>query len=73
MPFRDLFQNYYSFILLLGLVILVLVILYKFGFPSTTQASPVLIQSGGELGTNAYYIVFGIVLVILIVNYIYKR
>ena len=66
-------QNYYSFILLLGLVILVLVILYKFGFPSTTQASPVLIQSGGELGTNAYYIVFGIVLVILIVNYIYKR
>jgi hypothetical protein len=66
-------QNYYSFILLLGLVILVFVILYNFGFSSTTQASPVFIQSGGELRTNAYYMVFGIVLVILIINYIYKR
>ena len=56
-------QNYYSFLLLLGLAIVILIILYKFGFSSTTENTPPLLQSGGELGINAYYIVFGIIIV----------
>ena len=66
-------QNYYSFILLLGLVILVIIILYKFGMPEAAQSNPPLMQTGGELGINAYYIVFAIILVILTINFIYKR
>jgi hypothetical protein len=66
-------QNYYSFILLLGLAILVIIILYKFGMPQASQSNPPLMQTGGELGINAYYIVFAIILVILIINFIYKR
>ena len=62
-------QKYYSFLLLLGLVIIVIILLYKFGLSSpVTPTSPPLMQTGGELGTNTYYIIFGIVLVILIVK-----
>ena len=61
-------QNYYSFLLLLGLAIVILIILYKFGFSSTETTQP-LIQTGGELGTNAYYIIFGIILVACIFYY----
>ena len=61
-------QNYYSFLLLLGLAIVILIMLYKFGFSSTETTQP-LIQTGGELGTNAYYIVFGIILVACIFYY----
>jgi hypothetical protein len=61
-------QNYYSFLLLLGLAIVILIILYKFGFSSTETTQP-LIQSGGELGTSAYYIVFGIILVACFLYY----
>ena len=66
-------QNYYSFVLLMGLAIVVLFILYKFGLPSPTQNNTPLIQSGGELGTNAYYVIFGIILVILISNFMLNR
>jgi hypothetical protein len=66
-------QNYYSFILLLGLAILSIIILYKFtGFKTETTITPPIavpsIQSGGELGINAYYIVFGIIIVTLIIS-----
>jgi hypothetical protein len=65
-------QNYYSFWLLLSLVIIFFIILYKFGIPSTSQLVS-SIQSGGELGINAYYILFGIILVIIIANFIQNR
>ena len=63
-------QNYYSFLLLLGLAIVILIILYKFGFSSTTEIAPPLLQSGGELGINAYYIVFGIIIVAVFLHFI---
>jgi len=67
-------KNYYSFILLLGIAIIVIIVLFYFTSSttsSTNMATP-LIQSGGELGKNAYYFIFGIILVILIIHY-YKN
>jgi hypothetical protein len=64
-------QNYYSFLLLLGLAIVILIILYKFGFSSTTENAPPVLQSGGELGINAYYIIFGIILLLLFFKFIF--
>ena len=58
-------QNYYSFLLLMLLAILVIFLLYKFSIPST-QSSTTFVQNGGELGTNAYYIVFGLFLLVLL-------
>ena len=62
-------QNYYSFLLLLGLAIVILIILYKFGFSSTTENIPPVLQSGGELGINAYYIIFGIIIVAFFLHF----
>jgi hypothetical protein len=66
-------QNYYSFLLLLGLVIVIIIVLYKFGFSSTTENATPLLQSGGELGINAYYIVFGIVIVAFLLHFIKNK
>ena len=60
-------QNYYSFILLMLLAILVIFLLYKFSMPSA-QISTTFVQNGGELGTNAYYMVFGLFLLILLLT-----
>lgn len=60
-------QNYYSFILLTALVIIILFLLYKFVLHSSKENTPSLIQSGGKLGINAYYIIFGIILTIILV------
>jgi hypothetical protein len=60
-------QNYYSFILLMLLAILVIFLLYKFSMPSA-QSSTTFVQNGGELGTNAYYMIFGILLLILLLT-----
>ena len=60
-------QNYYSFILLMLLAILVIFLLYKFSMPSA-QPSTTFVQNGGELGTNAYYMVFGGFLLILLLT-----
>ncbi len=58
-------QNYYSFILLMFLAILVIILLYKFSIPSA-QSSTTFVENGGELGTTAYYIVFGLFLLVLL-------
>jgi len=60
-------QNYYSFILLMILVVLVIFLLYKFSIPSA-QSTTKIVQNGGQLGTSAYYIVFGIFLLILLLT-----
>jgi hypothetical protein len=67
-------QNYYSFVLLLALVVIIIFILYKFfGGKTATPAIPSpTIQSGGQLGNSAYYIIFGIIFAILLVHY-YKN
>ena len=49
-------QNYYSFILLMILVLLFVFLLYKFSIPS--QSTSTIVQNGGQLGTSVYYFVF---------------
>lgn len=57
-------QNYYSFLLLMILVILFIYILYKFSGQAATTS---IIQNGGQLSNNAYYIISGIVIFILLI------
>lgn len=59
-------QNYYSFILLLALSILIMYMLYTF---SGTSSNRPLLQSGGELSSNTYYIVFGILIMALTIHF----
>ena len=66
-------QNYYSFILLMILVIVFIFMLFKFSIPSSqSTTTSTFIQSGGQLGTNAYYIVIGIILLTLLLAYYNK-
>jgi hypothetical protein len=71
-------QNYYSFILLIILAVALIVILYLFsGSSSTTSinSTPTInpyqpnVQAGGQLGISAYFIVFAIILIVLVVKY----
>lgn len=64
-------QNYYSYILLLILAVAVIFLLYKmFGSGSTTTPAPASpVQYGGELGINAYYMVFGLIIFVIILNF----
>jgi hypothetical protein len=69
-------QNYYSFILLVALAIIIIIVLYFFNGSSTSapisNSQPIL-QTGGKLGRNAYYLVFGIILLMFITNYSFKK
>lgn len=66
-------QNYYSFVLLAILVFIIIIVLYKIGSsgsgPSVPASLPPVIQTGGKLKSNAYYITFGIILLSFIVTY----
>lgn len=68
-------SNYLSFVLLLGLAILCIVILVKIsssgGEPASSMTSSIQ-QYGGKLGNKAYYVVFGVIFVVLFLYY-YKR
>ena len=64
-------QNYYSYILLSILAISILFLLYKFSFPSIQSIQPV-VQYGGELGINAYYIIFFLILLTIGIHYFFK-
>jgi len=61
-------QNYYSYILLFILAIAFIFLLYKIIPTNATQ----VIQYGGELGSNAYYMVFGLIIFIIILNFAIK-
>lgn len=63
-------QNYYSFILLSILAIAIIFLLYKFSTSGNT--TPPAVQYGGELGTNTYYIIFGMLLLIFGINFYNK-
>ncbi len=63
-------QNYYSFILLLALSILIVYILFTFSEPSTRSLE---LQPGGDLNKNAYYIIFGIVIITIIIYFYTKH
>jgi len=60
-------QNYYTFLLLLALVIAIIFILYKFSVSPQPN-----IQRGGSLNSNAYYIILGIIGFMLIIHYLSK-
>jgi len=64
-------QNYYSYILLLILAVAVIFLLYKmFGSGSATTPAPASpVQYGGELGINAYYMVFGLIIFVIVLNF----
>jgi len=64
-------QNYYSYILLLILLVALIFLLYKM-FSTTTPAPASPLQYGGELGINAYYIVFGLIIFVIILNFSIK-
>jgi len=63
-------QNYYSFLLLMGLVIAVIFILYKFS-GSIQQTNSV--QSGGYMNNNTYTICGIILLLLLISIFLYNK
>lgn len=73
-------KNYYSYILLCILAIGILFLLYKFYSPSSPPISPTpsipftnpVVQNSGELGINAYYIVFCLILFIIGIHYFNK-
>lgn len=56
-------QNYYSYILLTVLAFAVFYILYRISITSETPT----IQYGGDLGINAYYILFFIILITIMI------
>jgi len=60
-------QNYYSFLLLIALAIIILFMVYNL------SGSTPSIQSGGNLSRNAYYYVFGIILVVFCIMYSYTN
>jgi hypothetical protein len=60
-------QNYYSFLLLIALAIIILFMVYNL------SGSTPSIQSGGNLNSNAYYYVFGIILVVFCIMYSYTN
>jgi hypothetical protein len=74
-------QNYYSFILLIILAIALIVILYLFSGSSSTSSTTTVnptpainpyqpnVQAGGQLGISAYFIVFAIILIVLVMKY----
>ena len=63
-------QNYYSFLLLIGLAIIIIFLLYTFSGSSAHTSS---IQRGGNLSSSAYYYVFGIILLIFLCVYSYTN
>jgi len=63
-------KNYYLYNLLLIISIAVIFILYKM-FSSNSSPDQV-VQYGGDLGINAYYIVFGLIIFIIFVNFLMK-
>lgn len=64
-------QNYYSYILLSILAIAIIFLFYKFSFATTQTTTPV-VQYGGELGINAYFIIFFLILLTIGIHYFFK-
>ena len=67
-------QNYYSLILLIILAIALIVILYLFSRSTVNTMSAINsyqpnVQTEGQLGISAYFIVFAIILIVLVIKY----
>jgi len=69
-------QNYNSYILLFILAFVIGFLLYKMfgsGNINSLQAPTSAIQYGGDIGVNAYYMVFGLIIFIIILNFSMKH
>ena len=66
----EISQNYYSYILYLGLAISAVYALYKYSSPSNVVSN---VTSNVSSGFNPFYIIFGIIVFILIVNFLVNR
>jgi hypothetical protein len=64
-------QNYYSYIFLIIFAVIIIILLYVI-FGSSSNNTMQNIQTGGDLSKNTYYIVFGLILVIIFINYFTK-
>jgi hypothetical protein len=62
-------KHYYTYILLSILVIAIIIILYRMSGSGTSTVTPI-IQSGGDLGPSAYYIVFGLIIFVIILRFV---
>jgi hypothetical protein len=60
-------QNYYSYILLFLLAIAVIFLLFKISSPTNLSNTPSF-QYGGQLNVNAYYILFIIIMLVIVIN-----
>jgi PAN domain len=65
-------KYYYSYILLFILAVVVVYLLYRISNLGSGSSGTSSIQSGGELGINAYYILFAIIIAIILINYLTK-
>lgn len=61
-------KNYYTYILLIGLLLAILFIFYKISITNVSQT----IQYGGELGKSTYVILFTLILIIIAINIFVK-
>lgn len=61
-------KNYYTYILLTILAVVVIILFYKILEPITSQVTPI-IRPGGELGISAYFIVFLLIIFIIILRF----
>lgn len=61
-------RNYYAYIILSIFAIIVFYFLYKVSFTTTSPT----IQYGGDLGINAYYILFILILTIIAINFLLR-
>ena len=69
-------QNYYSYLLLLTLAIIIIFILYKLTgilMINGPMINGPMLQSGDDLGKNAYYIVSGLILLTVVLYFLMKR
>jgi len=63
-------QNYYSYILLVIFSLIIIVALYLFS--SSKNNSQQNIQYGGDLNRNGYFIIFGLLIVLVLAKIFYK-
>lgn len=66
-------KNYYTYILLFLLAIVVVFLLIKLSFPATNSLRPSSsIQYGGQLTNRAYYVIITLVILVISINFLYK-
>jgi len=64
-------QNYYGYILLVILSITAFILLYViFGSKNNIQQN---IQTGGDLNKNNYLVIFGLIILIVVINFFFRK